>query len=847
MYKGSGARVEQRRGGGSETLANSLSPSSSPFRSARDALGEAPRQAGRGVSADAGGRMLHLALALLLMQLPVGWGQCLPSSSFCARTRVHAWTHHVTHAHEESRPRPIFTVAAGATLSVLILFGLSFSRRSQSSTRQGNARGAVNSTPLGLPKKSKKARRKSAESNDGPKMTTIAKPPAPHQHSSSRPSLVNKSQESVSTETEEVDAIEEQRLKDAAVHKSRTASPPPCPSSNVESGGNSTSKTIPGNADGAAKMDNDSSRSINRACAYKGARRAREGDAQGVDTRHGPNVLEGIHGVPTDAHGASCAAAVATASLPTVQPVTSCPPDENERKTPSAQAPVKSLCPKFTQAFSEEANELGDHSSDRAVFRGKMPQAIFVPTRGFPATSVDASLPTASPSTVAVDETPSPSVLNPKQGLCMRTGAGSSPPLQPQGSKDSSMTLALRRQSSNGKKQFAANLSIVTPNVAAPSPTILRITPPKPLAFLTESIASGPKHEQSDPKFQSGSLGIEEGQSYRSSTNSCDHSGDANSEVSIEGCFSPGDEHQTQAPGFVFESLAEHLKAVSSSSPPQAFLERDSPPHPLPTPMQRHTLHLGPSASPARPGFWIRAALRPLVHVSPAHPSSPVASVSPRQPSSPPPPGLTPRAGTRVLSSPPPGLLPSPCASTHRTPQRVTSRESQPHRGSLSDRATQSDCTSSSSDLVSPLERKNPVRLNQVGFTRELLDGRALSTTPTGAAGGSHNANSRFGTPTTPTMASRLRNYRQSPRASPGGEAPWTMPGAYGEGIPGTPSGRRAESRVGSIPGTPRILSLPKKKKNRAAQAARLRQELKSIVGPGTPSKRMHAFRRQTL
>jgi hypothetical protein len=69
------------------------------------------------------------------------------------------------------------------------------------------------------------------------------------------------------------------------------------------------------------------------------------------------------------------------------------------------------------------------------------------------------------------------------------------------------------------------------------------------------------------------------------------------------------------------------------------------------------------------------------------------------------------------------------------------------------------------------------------------------------------------------------------------------MPGAYNES---SPTGRRLESRASSIPGTPRILSLPKKKKNRAAQAARLRQELKQLVDPASPSsKRMYGMRRQ--
>ncbi|EOD15140.1 hypothetical protein EMIHUDRAFT_246053 [Emiliania huxleyi CCMP1516] len=71
--------------------------------------------------------------------------------------------------------------------------------------------------------------------------------------------------------------------------------------------------------------------------------------------------------------------------------------------------------------------------------------------------------------------------------------------------------------------------------------------------------------------------------------------------------------------------------------------------------------------------------------------------------------------------------------------------------------------------------------------------------------------------------------------------APWAKPAvAATEGA--APDGRRAGSRSGSQPGTPRtprtprVMTFPKKKKNRAAQAKRLRQELQPLLQLLAPS-----------
>lgn len=456
-----------------------------------------------------------------------------------------------------------------------------------------------------------------------------------------------------------------------------------------------------------------------------------------------------------------------------------------------------------------------------------------------------------SPTADTPQNTPSPKPAVAREGLWVSNVTESAPELQEASGEsdskdaDASLTLAVRRQGSIRNKLFAAQLSIVTPSALNASPPILRLMPAMPPALA----AAGVKPSQPGPgaRFSRrclASSAAEEVQSYRSSTTSGNNSADANSDNSGEGGVSPYGKQPSQRPIFVFQSLAEHLEATSWNASPVPPLEHYSPPPPNPTPLMRHP-YSESAPSPARCGFWVRTALRSVML-----PSSCTSNAVP--PASPTPPGLTPRAPTPLLHGAPPGLLKFPLPSAHQSPDgganrlstldsSFSDRECQWDRASLSGHASTSEPSLS---LRWPLERKAGMRSAYVGFTQEVLDAHAQSTTPSATSSNWRAGSLRAATPTTPTMANRLRHSRRSPRQSPGGKAPWTMPGAY----EGSPTGRRSDSRASSVPGTPRILSWPKKKKNRAAQAARLRRELKQLVDLTSPrSKRMYGMRRQTM
>mmetsp|Transcript_11235 Transcript_11235/g.35944 ORF Transcript_11235/g.35944 Transcript_11235/m.35944 type:complete len:850 (-) Transcript_11235:198-2747(-) len=511
------------------------------------------------------------------------------------------------------------------------------------------------------------------------------------------------------------------------------------------------------------------------------------------------------------------AASSAAAALPAARPLGSAAVSGANQVDPTQHAAARTVALETRSKVDHQLSGFQSTSPNRSE---STPRAVLLPRNIFPSKSSGSSLVLMSADGDTPQNTPSPEPANAREGLWESNTTESVPGLQDRKGEsdnkdaDASLTLAVRRQGSIGKKQFAARLSIVTPSVESASPPILRIMPTLPPVLPAAAIKPSPTGPLAPSSRKTPvSSAADDAQSYRSSTNSGDNSVDTNSDNSGEGSFSPYGEQPSQRPIFIFQSLAEHLQATSSNASQMPPLERYSPPPPNPTPLRQRPNGQSSPASPARFGFWVRAALHSSIV-----PIGCVRSAMPAPPVSPTPPGLTPRAPTPVLQCPPPGLLRSPLPSAPQSPQSgfhrlcnsdgapSTEREFQSDRTSHSDRASHSD---HSPMFRSPLERKAGMRPAHVEFAQEVLDAHTRSTIPA-ATSNSWRTNSRTATPTTPTMANRMRHSRRSPRPSPGGKAPWTMPGAYNES---SPSARPSESRAGSIPGTPRILPLPKKKK----------------------------------
>jgi len=814
--------------------------------------------------------MASLVIAQLLSDLPAGWAECLPSSSFCARPRAVGRGFHAAAAappaHEADGPSALpshLAVAACAVLSILLVAGLALSRRRLAASELDELEAST--TPgaapyIGSGKKTKKTKRRTDTTprSKDVKSTPRSTPQTPSSHAAEAvkqdatitrklfvpPTPAGESLCAKEGAREVSGRVKAARQVDATAAPALTAAPTPPLAVPVDAP--AVAERIPMPRKTLAQHNEHAT----------DAAQPEPPVATGGPPPQGAEPAGAGSSAPGEA-----ALDVAGPPVPAAQPATRASPvaAPNASQTFVDGAILSSRLAASSEPAPAAAST--DFRLEESSFTNSEPAA----SASKAGTSRDAfssmssegsgecSPAPSSPSQETPETTPTLQLRAERSNLPWQVGVtpagevnptssvtGAPPEADEEATKETGaqkdeapplpgllQTLALRRQGSSGRKSFKmlnTNLSIVTPVATESSPVAMRIIPLAPLAPSAVSLKPHRPSQPAGPAGPPAKPAEEMTESYRSSVNSCDNSG----ESTDYSCECNGSRHGSPY-GDQANPAAAAFAAVPCVPPPVPRVLCDdaapsAPSTPMPplepcTPTPRsseHDAYSSPSSSrPAR----VRSPFSALQ--SPVSRSSAGIPASHRPPSSPTPPGLTPKATTPVSRSPPPGLSPGRSLSQRAPPSATLAEPPEP--------AGKEDKARAHVEFKFAPETYVP----------------SQTATPKAAYGWRAAPRAELGVPSSPWLGNRRRSPRPSPGPrTPGERAPWSMPGAYGEFAPEM---RRSDSR-GSTPSTPRHLTLPKKKKNRAAQAARLRQELQQLVDPASPSdKRSRSIRRQTL